>query len=137
MGTGFSRKTTKAQSRTIFLNWRTFVVSILGALLFFKFFSSMAGIVTDKWIDSGWFHQTSYYLTLKTETGKAKKRRVRPEIYGHIEKNDRLKKNLFSFSYLLNGETISIVTPKRFIARVTLIYVFITGSLFFLERSRK
>jgi hypothetical protein len=44
---------------------------------------------------------------------------------------------MFSFTVQINGETAQSVTVPRFLLQVGLIYLFISGTLFFIEYARK
>lgn len=133
---GGSPKTQKKRYRAFILNYRILLVAALGALLFFKFFDAMEGVVVEKKIKAGLFNNVSYYLTLKNDRGTEKKKRVKSAVYDAVEKGDRVEKKIFSFTYAVNDEKIAPVNTGSFILQMGMIYAFVCGGLFFLEYSR-
>lgn len=134
---GKAPRTQEESLRIVLFNYRTLLVSILGALYFFKFFAAMDGTVVERKIEAGLFDNLSHYLVLKGEGEKEKKRRVKPELYDRIKDGDRVQKDYFSFSYRINDEEHNPVGPPRFLLQVALIYCFISGGLYLLEFFRK
>ncbi|MFQ5673243.1 MAG: DnaJ domain-containing protein [Nitrospinales bacterium] len=137
MGRGTPPKTRKEQYRAAFLNYRVLLVSALGALFFFKFFTAMEGTVVEKKIRAGWFHNISHYLILKTTAGGEIKKRVKAGLYEQVRPTDRIKKSFFSFTYVINGEEITPVDVPRFLTQMGMIYAVLSGGLFLLEYGRK
>lgn len=135
MGSGTRSK--KQTFRTILFNYRTLLVAIVGALYFFKFFSAMSGTIVEKKIDSGLFDNLSYNLILKTDKEKERTKRVKPYFYDTVKVGDRIEKHMFSFVYKVNDEETEALTAPLFLRQVLLIYLFISGGLFFLEYTRK
>jgi curved DNA-binding protein CbpA len=123
--------------RTTFLNGKTLMVSLLGALIFFKFFSMMDGTVQEKKIDSGLFQNISYKVIIKTAEGKEKKKRIKAELFDMLKKEDRIEKKAFSFIYKVNGNEVNAVTLSRFLLQAVMIYGAISCGLFILEYGRK
>lgn len=123
--------------RTTFLNWKTLTVSLLGALMFFKFFSAIDGTVLDKKIEAGLFQNTSYKVIIKTAEGKEKKKRMKAGLFDMLEKDDRLKKQAFSFVYKVNDVEVQSVTLFRFLLQTIMIYGAISCGLYILEYGRK
>ena len=122
---------------TILFNWRVILVSILGALVFFKFFTAIDGKIKEKTIKAGWLKNVSYLLKIKNFEGKNSKKRVRPELYEWVKREDQIVKRRFSFSYSVNGKKWNQVTMEKFLFRIGLIYTCLCMGLLFLERSRK
>ena len=136
MGTG--KACTKEETRSaILLNYRTLLVAIVGALYFFKFFTAMSGTIVEKKIESGFFDNIAYHLILKTEKETEKTKRVKPELYDTLKVGDHIEKHFFSFTYKINDQETNPVTPPLFLLQTVLIYLFISGGLFFLEYARK
>ena len=91
------------------------MVSFLGALLFFKFFSVVDGTVLEKKIDSGLFQNISYKVIVKTVDGKEKKKRIKAGLFDMLKKDDHLEKKAFSFTYRVNDKEVQSVTSSRFL----------------------
>jgi curved DNA-binding protein CbpA len=123
--------------RSTFLNGKTLIVSLLGALIFFKFFSMVDGTVLEKKIEADLFQNTSYTIIIKTTEGKEKKKRMKAELFDMLKKNDQIEKQFFSFIYRVNGEEVQPVTLARFLLQVIMIYGAISCGLFILEYGRK
>ncbi|MBT5550614.1 MAG: J domain-containing protein [Nitrospina sp.] len=122
--------------RTTFLNWKTLLVSLLGALVFFKFFSVLDGTVLEKKIDESLFQNISYRVIVKTPDGKEKKKRIKAGLFDMLEINDHLEKQAFSFIFKVNGKEVQPVTSSRFLLQVFMIYGAISCGLFVLEYGR-
>ncbi len=121
----------------ILFNHRTILAAILGALLFFNFFTAMDGRVVEKDMEAGLFQSVSYNLVLKKDSGDIQKRRVKSKVYDAVKINDRISKSYFSFSYKINNVESFKVSPKRFLLQVFLIYAIISIGLLALEYGRK
>ncbi|OGW22584.1 MAG: hypothetical protein A3K09_03255 [Nitrospinae bacterium RIFCSPLOWO2_12_FULL_47_7] len=135
MGSGAKSK--EQTFRAILFNYRTLLVAAVGALYFFKFFSSMSGVVVEKKIEMGLFDDIAYTLTLKTDKEKEKSKHVKPYFYDRIKVGDRIEKHFFSFDYKVNGEETESMTAPLFLRQAIFIYLFISGCLLFLEYTRK
>lgn len=136
MGPGTAR-TKQETYRTILINYRILIVALFGALYFFKFFSAMSGTIVEKKIEAGLFNNISYHLILKGEQEKERTKRVKPELYDRLKVGDRIEKHFFSFIYKVNEEETDPVTAPLLLLQTALIYLFISGGLFFLEYTRK
>ncbi|MBT3367569.1 MAG: J domain-containing protein [Nitrospina sp.] len=130
------RQNNKETLRTTFLNGKTLMVSLLGALIFFKFFSVMDGTVLEKKIDTGLFQNISYKVIVKTSEGKEKKKRIKAELFDMLEKDDHIEKQAFSFTFKVNGKEVQPVTSSRFLLQIFMIYGVISCGLFVLEYGR-
>ena len=113
------------------------MVSIVGALIFFKFFLSIEGTVIDKKIEAGLFQNFSYKLIYKNTSSEEKKKTIKAELFDMLKKDDQIVKKAFSFNYKVNEKEIDPVSPARFLMQVTMIYASISGGLLFLEYGRK
>jgi hypothetical protein len=122
--------------RFILMNYRIILISIFGALLFFKFFSSFEGTVLDKKMEAGLFNDVEYILVLKIDKNQDKKKRVNKKIYDQIEVKDLVFKEKFSLSYFINEQEKNIAGFFRVLQQAGMFYVLISGFLFFLEYSR-
>jgi curved DNA-binding protein CbpA len=123
--------------RTTFINWKTLMVSLLGALMFFKFFSMMDGTVLEKNMKSDLLQNISYKVVIKTNEGKEKKKRIKSELFDMLKKGDQIEKEAFSFTYRINGINVQSVTSSRFLLQAVMIYGAISCGLLFLEYGRK
>lgn len=130
-------RTRQESLRRIFLNWKVLAVSVLGALYFFKFFTSMTGVVTEKQIEDRLFQTQSFYLMVKTEDDEVKKKRVKPDLYAEVNPGDRIEKDFFSLTYRLNDREFSYWNPPRFLLQVGMIYLVLSGGLYLLEWGRR
>lgn len=130
-------RTQKETFGAILLNYRSLLVSLIGALFFFKFFTALDGEIIEKKMSAGLFDNLSFHLIVKNKEGKEKRKSVKLDFFERLKVGDRIKKNFFSFSYEVNGEIINPVTVPRFLLQTTLIYMFLSGGLFYLERARK
>ncbi|MBT5550690.1 MAG: DnaJ domain-containing protein [Nitrospina sp.] len=126
----------KETLRVTFLNGKTLMVSLLGALIFFKFFSVVDGTVLEKKIDSGLFQNISYKVIVKTVDGKEKKKRIKAGLFDMLKKDDHLEKKAFSFIYRVNDKEVQSVTSSRFLLQAFMIYGAISCGLFVLEYGR-
>ncbi len=124
------------RSQRVLFNYKTLIISILGALFFFKFFTSMEGVVTQKETKEKIFNNVSYILILKTEENETARKRVKPELYDRINVEDRIEKSMFSLTYRINDEEIPGPAIERIFLQIAMIYAVITGGLFLLERGR-
>ena len=124
------------KSQALLFNYKTLIISVLGALFFFKFFTAVNGVIVKKDIEERLFNNVSYMLTLETEEKKKVRKRVKMELYDQIKAQDTLEKSFFSMSYRINGQEIPGPGIERFFLQVFMIYVVITGGLFLLERGR-
>jgi hypothetical protein len=122
--------------RTTFLNGKTLMVSLLGALIFFKFFSVVNGTVMEKKMDSDLFQNISYKVIVKSTEGKEKKKRMKAGLFDMLNKGDHIEKQAFSFSYRVNGKEVQSVTTSRFLFQAVLIYGAISCGLLILEYGR-
>ena len=129
--------TRKESLRRILLNWKTLLIAVLGALYFFKFFTSMAGVVTEKTIDERLFQTQSFYLKVKNDEGEIKKKRVKPDLYAEVKTGDRIEKDYFSLTYRLNDRDFSYWNLPRFLLQVGMIYLVLSAGLYLLERGRR
>jgi hypothetical protein len=136
MGGPQPNQNSKPSWRFILMNYRIILISIFGALLFFKFFSSLEGTVLDKKIEAGLFNDVEYILVLKIDKNQDKKKRVNKKIYDQVEVKDLVFKEKFSLSYFINEQEKSIAGFFRVLLQVGVFYVLISGFLFFLEYSR-
>ncbi|CAI2717894.1 J domain-containing protein [Nitrospina watsonii] len=127
----------RERMRRLFLNPKIFMMAVFGALYFFKFFTAMAGEVTDKNIEKKLFQTQSYYLSVKNDAGTVKQKRVKPDLYAHVQTGDRIEKDLFSFTYRVNNEIVSFWSLPRFLLQVGLIHLVLSGGLYWLERGRR
>ncbi|MCF8720203.1 J domain-containing protein [Nitrospina gracilis] len=132
-----ARPTDKDRFQRLFLNPKVLAVAIFGALYFFKFFTSMAGEVTDKNIEKKLFQTQSYYLSVKNGEGTEKKKRVKPDLYNEVKVGNRIEKDFFSFTYRLNDREISYWDLPRFLLQVGMIHLVLSGGLWWLERGRR
>ncbi len=122
--------------RFILMNYRIVLVSIFGALLFFKFFSGFEGTVLEKKMEAGLFNDIEYALVLKVDKNQEKKKKVNKKIYDQVEVKDWVFKERFSLSYFVNEQEKSIASIVRVLLQGGLFYALISGFLFFLEYSR-
>lgn len=125
------------RNQKLLFNYKTLVISIVGALFFFKFFTSMEGVVTKKNIEERFFNNISYTLVLKTNENKTTIKRVKMELYDRVNIEDKVEKPMFSMTYRINSEEIPGPSIERIFMQIGLIYVFITGGLFLLEMGRR
>jgi len=130
-------RTPRESLRRIFLNWKVLILALAGALYFFKFFTAMAGEITDKQIEDRLFQTQSFYLMVKNDAGEVKKKRVKPDLYAKAQTGDRIEKDYFSLTYRLNDREFSYWNPPRFLLQVGMIYVVVCGGLCLLERGRR
>ncbi|QPJ62634.1 MAG: DnaJ domain-containing protein [Candidatus Nitronauta litoralis] len=121
------------RNQKLLFNYKTLIISILGALFFFKFFTSLDGVVTKKNIEERFFNNISYTLVLKTEENKTSVKRVKMELYDRVNIDDKIQKPMFSITYRINEEEIPGPSIERIFMQIALIYAFITGGLFLLE----
>lgn len=133
---GTRNRTPKETIGAILLNDRTILVSLIGALYFFKFFTAIDGEIIEKKMKTGLFDNLSYQLIVKNKDGKEKRKSVKRDFYERVKVGDRIKKTFFSFTFVVNNEKIKPVSAPRFVLQTLLIYLFISGGLIFLERSR-
>ena len=126
-----------ATLRSTFLNGKILFVALLGALMFFKFFSAVNGMVMGKTMDSNLFQNISYQVIIKTAKGKEKKKRIKLQLFDMLKKEDQIEKKFFTFSYRVNGEAVQSVTLARFFLQTAMIYAAISLTLFLLEYGRK
>jgi hypothetical protein len=130
-------RNSRERLRTVLLNWKSFLVSIVGALMFFKFFLAIEGVVIDKKVEAGLFQNVSYKLIYKNNEGEEKKKRIKADLFDMLKKDDQIMKKIFSFSYKINNKETSPFTIALFLMQVTVIYAAISGGLYFLEYGRK
>ncbi len=136
MGGPQPSQNTQPSWRFILMNYRIILVSIFGALLFFKFFSGFDGTVLEKKMEAGLFNGVEYILVLKVDKNQEKKKRVNKKIYDQVEVKDLVFKEKFSLSYFINEQEKSIAGFFRILFQIGLFYALISGFLFFLEYSR-
>jgi len=136
MGVPRPNQNSQPSWRFILMNYRIILISIFGALLFFKFFSSFEGTVLGKKMEAGLFNDVEYVLVLKIDKNQNKRKRVNKKIYDQVEIKDLVFKDKFSLSYSINEEEKSIASFFRVLLQAGIFYVFISGFLFFLEYSR-
>lgn len=139
-------KTKEDGYRAVLLNHKILLLALLGTLYFFKFFTAYEGTVIDKTEESGSFvekqigiifsENTYYYLILETGDDAKSRRRVKEDIYEKVKKGDSVKKTAFSFTVIINNEEITTVDLPRFLLQFAAIYIFISGTLLFLEYAR-
>ncbi len=122
--------------RFILMNYRIVLVSVFGALLFFKFFSGFEGTVLEKKMKTGLFDDVEYILVLKVDRNLEKKKRVHKTIYDQVEVKDWVSKKRFSLSYRINEQEKNITNYFNVFMQAGLFYALISGFLFFLEYSR-
>jgi DnaJ-class molecular chaperone len=122
--------------RLILMNYRIIMISIFGALLFFKFFSGFDGMVLEKKIEAGLFNDIDYFLILKTNGKQEKKKRVSKSIYEQVEVKDLVFKERFSLNYSVNEQEKSIAGFLKVLLQAGVFYALISVFLFFLEYSR-
>lgn len=125
------------QNQKLLFNYKTLGISIVGALFFFKFFTSMDGVVTHKNIEERLFNNISYTLVLKNDENKTTVKRVKIELYDRVEIEDRVEKAIFSLTYRINDEEIPGPSIERIFFQIAMIYAFITGGLFLLNLGRR
>lgn len=122
--------------RFILMNYRIILVSIFGALLFFRFFSGFEGTVLEKKMEAGLFNDVDYILVLKIDKNQEKRKRVNKKIYDQVEVKDLVFKEKFSLSFFINEQEKSVADLFRVLLQAGLFYALISGFLFFLEYSR-
>ncbi|MFQ5482811.1 MAG: J domain-containing protein [Nitrospinaceae bacterium] len=137
MGGGQAGTDRKPNLGALLFNSRTLAVALLGALYFFKFFSAFEGSVMEKKIEDRWFSSVAYRLVIDRGTEKPKIRSVKFQLYEQVKVEDKIKKPLFSMSYFINGQRIPGPSWVQFLQQTALIYLVITGGLFFLNFARK
>ncbi len=125
------------QNQKLLFNYKTLGISIFGALFFFKFFTSMDGVVIQKKVEERLFNNISYTLVLKNDENKTTIKRVKIELYDRVNIEDRMEKSMFSLTYRINDEEIPGPSIERIFLQVAMIYVFITGGLFLLDLGRR
>ncbi len=129
-------QTNQPSWRFILMNYRIILVSIFGALLFFKFFSGFDGVVLEKKMEAGLFNDIDYFLILKTNEKEEKKKRVGKKIYDQVEVKDLVFKERFSLNFSVNEQEQSIAGFFKVLLQTGVFYAFISVFLFFLEYSR-
>ncbi len=139
LGKDYAATTPRQSLRTLLFNYKTLVISLLGALYFFKFFSALEGTVLEKRIEERFFNTLSYILVLQPpdDQAKPKIKRVKYELYRQVQLNDRVEKPLFSFVYRINGRELPGPPLERVLLQAALIYLTLTAGLFLLERARQ
>ncbi len=136
---GHDTETVSSEERNqkLLFNYKTLAIAIFGALFFFKFFTSMEGVVTSKNIEERIFNNIAYTITLKTDENKTQRKRIKLKLFDHIKVEDHVEKPLFSLTYRINDEEVEGPSVERFFLQMAMIYAVITGGLFLLEMGRR